>query len=123
MEENNSFQQPVTAGAPPISEINAQFVPPSNMPTPTQIPPGVLELMKAKAREEAVRITMEQRGQMPVPTLPVPGTQPNVVYVRRNLTVAELLLTLLLACGIVTGVQLGWKTISGIMPQIEIKVK
>ena len=98
---------------------------------PFQIPasvPGIsleaLEQMKARAREEAIRITLEQRSKAPAftPQLPqVPA--PNIVYVRRNLTIAELLLTLLLACGLVTGTQFIWKAASSVMPHIEVKVK
>jgi hypothetical protein len=42
---------------------------------------------------------------------------------RRNLTVAELLLVFLISCGIVTGIQWGWSTISNVLPKIEIKVR
>ena len=49
--------------------------------------------------------------------------QPQVVYVRRNLTVAELLLVLLLSCGLVVGAQEIWKFTAQILPRIEIKVK
>jgi hypothetical protein len=45
------------------------------------------------------------------------------VYVRRNLTVAELIVTIFLACGIVLGVQAGWNFSSKLLPRIEIKVK
>jgi len=48
---------------------------------------------------------------------------PRVIYVRRNLTVAEVLLVLLLSCGIVTGIQWTWNTLSNVLPKIEIKVR
>ena len=88
---------------------------------PTGFTPEILEQMKARAREEAIRISMEQRTQTQVqPSLPI---QPQVVYVRRNLTLAELLLTILLACGIVTGVQLSWKVATSFIPRIHIQIK
>jgi hypothetical protein len=46
-----------------------------------------------------------------------------VVYVRRNLTVAELILIVALSCGIVTVVQAGWNFVSSSLPRVEIKVK
>jgi hypothetical protein len=102
---------------------------PAPVVTPTMastITPEVLEQMKARAREEAIRITMEQRRQFvnsPVPTSTAFQPQPQVVYLRRNLTVAELILTVFLACGIVLGVQASWNFGSKFLPRIEIKVK
>ena len=111
MEEQLTPSAPAPASIPPV------------MPT---ITPEMVEQMKARAREEAIRITMEQRQASPAPQLQLPtGFQraPQIVYVRRNLTVAELILTILLACGIVFGVQLGWNFGSKLLPRIEIKVK
>jgi hypothetical protein len=86
---------------------------------PPQMPPGFtqeqVEQMKARAKEAAIRMAMEQRPQLVAP--------PQYVYVRRNLTVAELIVVLLIACGIVTGVQVGWNFVSKNLPRIEIKVK
>jgi hypothetical protein len=95
-------------------------------PTIPTITPEMVEQMKARAREEAIRITMEQRQSNPAPQLQLPTAfqrTPQVVYVRRNLTVAELILTVFLACGIVLGVQAGWNFCSKLLPRIEIKVK
>mgnify|MGYP006908271697 CR=1 FL=1 len=52
---------------------------------------------------------------------PVP--EPNVVYLRRNLTLAELGVIFLIAIGIVTGVQGAWHFASDILPRIEIRDK
>jgi hypothetical protein len=90
------------------------------------ITPEMVNMMKARAREEAIRITMEQRQAPPAPQLQVPQDfqrPPQVVYVRRNLTLAELILTVFLACGIVFGVQTGWYFGSKLLQRIEIKVK
>jgi hypothetical protein len=46
-----------------------------------------------------------------------------VIYVRRNLTVAEVLLVLLLSCGIVTGVQWTWNIVTNFLPRIEVKMR
>lgn len=99
-------------------------IPPSQPPTPLpsvpQITPEMLAEMKARARELAVQQTIAQ--QAVIPQLQQPQ-QPQVVYVRRNLTVAEVLLVILLSCGIVTGVQWTWNIATNILPRIEIKMR
>lgn len=90
-------------------------VPPSQQPSISQISPEQLEEMKARARELAIQQTLMQQQS--------PQQPPRVVYVRRNLTVAELLLLILLACGLVTGVQAGWNFAANVLPRLEIKVK
>ena len=94
-------------------------VPPSQLPMQQnlegQITPEMLAEMKARAMELALQQTVPQR-------LPV-ETAPQVVYVRRNLTVAELLLILLLSCGIVTGIQGLWYVGTNLLPRLEIRVR
>ena len=92
--------------------------PPMQMPpqVENQITPEQLEAMKARARELAIQQTLAQQAT-------VQQQQPRVIYVRRNLTVAEVLLVLLLSCGIVTGIQWTWSTLSNVLPRIEIKVR
>lgn len=95
-------------------------IPPSQQPIPQapegQITPELLAQMKARARELAVQQAIAQQAAMP-------QQQPQVVYVRRNLTVAEVLLVILLSCGIVTGVQWTWNIVTNILPRVEIKVR
>ena len=114
-------------------------IPPQAEPTiPGGLTPEVLEALKARAREEAIRMTMLQKQAppqeqkdypiaqamaQPSSQAPVSPIQPSVVYVRRNLTVAELGLIILLACGLVTGVQAGWNFVSNVLPRIEVKAK
>ena len=117
-------------------------VAPSNAPQPQpQIPlqqPEItletLEAMKAQAKQMAIQQAMAQRleqqqqpQQAPYPTQQyVPRQipqQPQVVYVRRNLTVAELILVFVVSCGIVVGGQAVWNVGSRFLPSIEIKVK
>jgi hypothetical protein len=81
-----------------------------------QITPEQLEAMKARAKELAIHQTIAQQAAFQ-------QQQPRVIYVRRNLTVAEVLLVLLLSCGIVTGIQWTWNTLSNILPKIEIKMR
>jgi hypothetical protein len=75
----------------------------------------MLAEMKARAMELAIQQTVPQRLPMDIP--------PQVVYVRRNLTVAELLLVLLLSCGIVTGIQGLWYLGTNLLPRLEIRVR
>lgn len=91
---------------------------PVQLPASPQITPEQLEEMKAIARERAIQQTLAQRA-----ALSQQPQQPQVVYVRRNFTVAELLLVILLSCGIVTGVQIGWNAVSNFLPRIEVKLR
>jgi hypothetical protein len=116
-----NFETPSTATPnfpPNITTATSNFSP--------TITPELINLMKNRAREEAIRITLEQRQATPAPQLQVPQDfqrPPQVVYVRRNLTFAELILTVFLACGLVLGVQTGWHFGSQLLQRIEIKVK
>jgi hypothetical protein len=98
------------------------------------ITPEILEAMKARAREEAIRMTILQQQQQMVPQEEVPVAsrpsipviqppQPQVIYLRRNLTVAELIIVFAIACGLVTGVQTAWNFASNHLPRIEIKAR
>ena len=90
-----------------------------------------VEMLKQIARDRAIaQASLEQQSQTvriaaPPPSIqpPQPQLQPEIIYLRRNLTVAELLLVVLLACGLVTGVQALWNFGSRILPQVEIRVK
>ena len=114
-------------------------VPPQADPTiPGGLTPEILEALKARAREEAIRMTMLQRQAQqqeatdrpiaqaevrPSQQVQFPQTETQYVYVRRNLTVAELVLVLLLACGLVTGIQASWNFVANRLPTIEIKAR
>lgn len=90
-------------------------IPPSNMPIPGSISPEQLAEMKARAREMAVQQALASQAQMQ------PTQQ--VVYVRRNLTIAELLFVFLISCGIVAGIQGVWYCATNILPRIEVKMR
>lgn len=120
-------------------EMEEQIAPSAPAPTtapapvpnfPLSITPEMVEQMKARAREEAIRMTLEQRQQIPGARMAIPTSfasqppvQPQVVYVRRNLTLAELLLTLFLASGIVTGIQITWEAATTFLPRIHVQIK
>jgi hypothetical protein len=95
----------------PASQTPTQF-----QPIEGQITPEQLAELKARAREMAIQQTIAQQAAFA-------QQQPSVVYVRRNLTVAELILVLLLSCGIVTGIQWSWSTLSNLLPKIEVRVR
>ena len=88
---------------------------PDQSQLPPQITPEQLEQMKAVARESAIQSTYAQRVQEVPP-------QQQVVYVRRNLTVAELIAVFIISCGVVIGLQAGWNFATNFLPRIEVKV-
>ncbi len=91
-------------------------VPPSQPPVNPQITPEQLAQMKARARDLAIQQTLAQNA-------PVSPPQPQVIYVRRNLTLAEIVIILLLSCGLVTGVQFTWNIVNDFLPRLEINIK
>lgn len=100
-------------------------VPPSQpaAPTPVQITPEQLAEMKARAREMAIQQAFAQQQPPQSQGFPVTATKPQVVYVRRNWTIAELILVLVMACGLVTAGQVAWDLASTTLPRIEVKIK
>lgn len=92
--------------------------PPVQFPQQPEITPEQLAELKELARQRAIQQTLAQQAMAPRPQL-----APQVVYVRRNLTVAEILVLFVLACGMVTGVQWGWSAVSNFLPRLEIRVK
>lgn len=99
---------------------------------PMKLSAEQIEMLKAVARERAIaQASVEQPAQplqnqrlaAPPPSMVPPQPQPQIIYLRRNFTVAEILLVLLLSCGLVAGTQALWGLGSRILPQIEIKVK
>jgi len=99
-----------------FAEIQAIAQERAARPLEQGITPEQLAEMKALARERAIQQTISQRAVMA-------QQPPQVVYVRRNFTVAELLLVILLSCGIVTGIQVSWNSISNLLPRIEVKMR
>jgi len=102
-------------------------IPASNFP-PAQggatlqggITPEQLAEFKERARVAAMMQVYQQQQQQPIPL----GRPPEqVVYVKRPLTVAEIILMLALSCGIVLGGQFIFNIAANTLPRIEIKVK
>lgn len=96
---------------------------PPSVPAPqtfNEISPEALAAMKARARELAIQQVLGQPQAAPAPAY---APQPKIIYLRRNLTVAELILVLSLACGLVVGVQATWNAASNLLPRLEIRFK
>ncbi len=89
---------------------------PINQPLQPPITFEQVEEMKARARQLAIQQTLAQN-----PGNFAPNKQ--IVYVRRNLTIAEIILVMLLACGIVTGIQFSWGFVRNVLPKIEVQIK
>lgn len=106
---------------------------PPEFQAPMKLSAEQIEMLKAVARERAIAQAAAEQQMQPVQTqrfagpppsiVPPQQQKPEIVYLRRNFTVAEILLVLLLSCGIVAGVQALWGLGSRILPQVEIKVK
>jgi hypothetical protein len=110
---------------------------PSSIPPqiPGQITPEMLEGMKQQAKEMAIAQYMAQQqfpenrtyqspeGPRQQTRVSPPLEPQKVVYVRRNLTVAELIIVLLLATGLVAGIQTGWRLVTENLPKIEVQIK
>ena len=88
-------------------------LPPNQEPTQPQITPEQLEQMKFVARQQAMQQVIAQRQVEP---------QPKVIYVRRNLTVAEVIAVFVISCGLVIGIPATWNFATNYLPRIEIKV-
>ena len=88
-------------------------LPPNQEQHQTQITPEQLEEMKFMARQQAIQQITQQRQST---------KQQEVVYVRRNLTVAEVIVVFIISCGLVFGIQASWNFATNVLPKIEIKV-
>tara|TARA_E500000318_G_scaffold14620_2_gene14167 strand:- start:961 stop:1281 length:321 start_codon:yes stop_codon:yes gene_type:complete len=103
-------------------QVPSSFITESKAPEAPAMPPGItaeqLGEMKRIALERAIQQHQQnQQNQQVAPQ------QPEVVYVRRNFTVAELLLVLVISCGLVAGVQMTWNFAANILPRVEIRLK
>ena len=135
--EGQRYQNPAEYEAAMNSQ-NAQPQQPGvvyNVPDPAQPPMPDFQEMRRIALEQAIQ-QVKQQSVMPAPAPqqvpqpvrePVQQTyeepQPKVVYVRRNLTLAEILVIFALSCGLVVGTQAIWGFASDVLPRIEIREK
>jgi hypothetical protein len=112
---------------PPSSQVSDEGQP-EGIPQMTRPPitPEQIEMMRAEAMRQAVE---QVRGRNAPPPMqqpfqvaePEPEIEPQVVYVRRNFTVAELILVLIMAIASVSLFQAVWGVVEPNLPRIEIK--
>ena len=88
-------------------------LPPNPEPVQNQITQEELQEMKMMARQQAIQQIAQQRQA---------AQQQQIVYVRRNLTIAEVIAVFIISCGLVYGTQFVWNFASNVLPKIEIKV-
>ena len=88
-------------------------LPPNQEPVQNQITQEELQEMKMMARQQAIQQIAQQRQA---------AQQQQIVYVRSNLTVAEVIVVIIMSCGVVFGFQAGWSVATNVLPKIEIKV-
>ena len=88
-------------------------LPPNQEPVQNQITQEELQEMKMMARQQAIQQIAQQRQA---------AQQQQIVYVRRNLTVAEVIVVFIISCWLVFGIQAGWSVATNVLPKIEIKV-
>jgi hypothetical protein len=123
-EQGNYYQNPEG----PRFQNPAQF---STATQPLQEQPPVapdFQEMRRLALEQAIQQVTQQPVPQPIaqvapqaPQYSQPET--NTVYVRRNLTLAELLVMFALSCGLVLGLQASWFIATDLLPRIEIREK
>jgi len=97
---------------------------------PQEQPPATPDFqeMRRLALEQAIQQVTQQPVSQPVPQA-APQVQQynqpetNTIYVRRNLTLAEILVMFALSCGLVLGLQASWFIATDLLPRIEIREK
>ena len=128
-QENNYFTDPAGPRYQNPAEFDqAMYEQAMAAQTPQPQQPGVqfnvpdFEAMRKEALQQAI----QQVTQTPAPPAQMQQAvqeEPKIVYVRRNLTLAEILVIFVLASGIVLGVQGIWSFATDILPRIEIRDK
>jgi len=127
-QENNYFTDPTGPRYQNPAEFDQAMA--SQTPQPQQ--PGVqfnvpdFEAMRKEALQQAIQQVTQAPAPAPVPQVQQPQqmqVEPKIVYVRRNLTLAEILVIFALASGLVLGVQGIWSFATDILPRIEIRDK
>jgi len=149
-EENNYYSDPngqrFSTPAEFDQAVQQGQVPPPPSLEQRQEQPGVaynvpdFQAMREAALQQAIEQVAAKRQNFPqqsVPPQPTPvqqasvtpsqpvaaPIQPKVVYVRRNLTIAEILVVLAISCGLVTGTQFIWNAGADLLSRIEIRDK
>ena len=83
--------------------------------------------MRQEAMQRAVQqVTgrpMTEKPPVPPQPQPMPQSEPQVVYVRRNLTLAELVVVFAISFASVVAIQAAWSFATDVLPRIEIRDK
>ncbi len=128
-EQGNYYQTPEG----PRFQNPAQFSAASQQEQPPAAPD--FQEMRRIALEQAIQQVTQQPAPIPQQSVPQPVAQPtsqaqqysqpetNTIYVRRNLTLAEILVMFALSCGLVLGLQASWFIATDLLPRIEIREK
>ena len=107
---------------PSIKEAMRPYVIPNKNKEFISMPPQTISGQYSNQQPQAqVPTESPYRYRLPSPaTSNFNSSENKIIYVRRNLTVAELIILFFIACGTVFGLQSGWNLINN-MPSIEIK--
>jgi hypothetical protein len=87
---------------------------------------AIAQVTERQATGQVPQQFVQVPAPIPAPTpqvLQPPAAEPQVIYVRRNLTWAELILVFAISTGCVLGIQGIWTLATDILPRIEIKDK
>lgn len=138
-QENNYFSDPAGPRYQNPAEFDqAMYEQTMTAQTPQPQQPGVkfnvpdFEAMRKEALQQAIQqvtqtptppVQVPQQQQQPIQTQQTIQKEPRIVYVKRNLTLAEILIIFALATGVVLGVQGVWTFTTDILPRIEIRDK
>lgn len=101
-------------------------VPPQVPEMPPRLTHEQLEELKRIAKERAIQQVTGQNATTeakPVPPQSFYSPEQKVVYVKRPLTVAEIIFMLIISCGLVVGGQFLWRGLNEVIPRVEIRVK
>ena len=114
--DGNYYQDPQGPRYNNPAEFDQRLQQPAAAPPTTPMPD--FQAMREMALKQAVaQVKAQQQVQ------PQPQPQPKVVYVRRNLTVAEIILVFALSIGGVLGIQGIWTLATDVLPRLEIREK
>ena len=111
-----TYQQQPLVPQPPVSNLPYQ---PRPVPEPVQSSQPAIWTVPQWPPTPEVLIPKMPRAPEPA----YDYSAPKIIYVPRNLTVAEILLICVLSCTIVGGIQMTWGFASKHLPQIEVRVK
>ena len=109
-----TYQQPPLTTQPPISNLPYQ-------PAPEAVQSSQPAILTVPQWPPTPEVLLPKMPRAPEPAYDY--SAPKIIYVPRNLTVAEILLICVLSCTVVGGIQAVWGFASKHLPQIEVRVK